>query len=160
MTQTHPITAKNKTPLIVILLVMLSLIAVAADKLVIVMTPSVTPTVLWKLDGQAHSGEYVTFEFQHNFIGPQPFLMTKKIGCYQGEWLERRQGVHFYCNGNYLGAAKQVAIDGKDMPLFRWKNGVVPFGQVFVVGSHVDSFDSRYWGLVALGKLQRLQVVL
>jgi conjugal transfer pilin signal peptidase TrbI len=127
--------------------------------LVVVLTPSIVPTLLWKLEGTPAKDEFVNFDFQHPLLGDKPLSMTKQIGCYQGELLTRKADVHFYCAGRYLGVAKTTSVDGRQMPLFNWDGGVVPAGQVFVVGSHVDSFDSRYWGFVALDDLQRLRVV-
>ena len=131
-----------------------------ANGLVIVMSPSIAPTVLWKIEGKPVKDEYVSFEFQHELINKSPFLMTKRIGCYEGEALQRKAGFNFYCQGRYLGFAKSDSVDGRQMPLFSWEGGTVPAGKVFVVGSHADSFDSRYWGFVALDELQRLKALL
>jgi conjugal transfer pilin signal peptidase TrbI len=136
-----------------------SLVYWVSARLVVVLSDSIEPVLLWKVEGQPAKRDYVNFEFQHKLLGDKPFSMTKRVGCFAGELLERKANMHFYCAGRYLGVTKTTSVDGRPMPLFAWDNSVIPAGQVFVVGSHADSFDSRYWGFIPLNNLQPLRVI-
>ncbi len=130
-----------------------------AKELVFVLTPSIEPSILIKAGGKPSKGEYVSFKFQHDLISTKPFLLTKKIACIQGDFLQVKEEVHFYCNDQYLGFAKRSTLDGKPMPIFKWPQGLIPKGKIFVTGKHVDSFDSKYWGFLDVSEVQRLKVI-
>ena len=54
-----------------------------------------------------------------------------------------------------------VDSQGRPMPsaLLPWMSGVVPSGMALVLADHPGSFDSRYFGLVPLDSLQRVEPV-
>ncbi len=53
----------------------------------------------------------------------------------------------YYCNGEYLGRAKEYSLKGEKVDNFVY-DGVVPSGKIFVMGEHKDSLDSRYFGFI------------
>lgn len=155
--QEKSLSPKKLRIVLVFLAIIGGLIHWLSEVFTIVLTPSVKPTVLIKVSGIPQKGEYTTFDFQHDLIGPQYVLLTKRIGCYEGERLEVRNTLHFYCNNEYLGFARTQTTDGRAMPIFDWQNDYIPKGKAFVVGDHLESFDSRYWGFIELHSAQRLK---
>ena len=87
------------------------------------------------------TGGYAVFTFDHPSI-TKPLI--KKVACNQGDSLTQ-QAERFYCNGNYLVSAK--AVDGFGLTPFKF-NGEIPQGSFFAIGTHPESVDSRYFGLV------------
>lgn len=71
---------------------------------------------------------------------------VKKVGCLEGEHLQNR-GRDFYCNGEYIGTAKEKDKQGNPAPLFTF-NGIIMKGKFFAIGETKDSYDSKYWGFV------------
>lgn len=70
----------------------------------------------------------------------------KKIGCSQGQSLEVIDNIYF-CDGKPLGKALEKDMNGNKMEKFIF-NGIVPNGELFVVGTHPYSFDSKYFGFI------------
>ncbi|WP_429886026.1 S26 family signal peptidase [Geoalkalibacter halelectricus] len=124
------------------------------------LTDSVTPRLFF-LD-EAHKagpGDYVLFRIAEERIRAAAVggileqvrnggevRVIKRIGCVEGQRLvvvERE----YFCEGVWLGRAKEVSRKGEPLTAFVF-NGKIPAGEVFVVGDHPDSFDSRYFGLV------------
>ena len=64
-----------------------------------------------------------------------------------GEWLQRDAQHRFSCDGRSLGQALTTDSQGQPLPRFT-HNGPVPEGQLFLVGTHPRSYDSRYFGFV------------
>ena len=73
--------------------------------------------------------------------------MIKRVGCRPGEWLRVDAEHRFTCNGRPLGQAHATDSQGRPLPQFT-HNGPVPAGQLFLVGTHPRSYDSRYFGFV------------
>ena len=73
--------------------------------------------------------------------------MIKRVGCRPGEWLQVDAELRFSCNGRPLGQALATDSQGRPLPRFT-HNGPVPAGQLFLVGTHPRSYDSRYFGFV------------
>ena len=63
------------------------------------------------------------------------------------------QGQDVFLDGYYVAAAKTHSLRGR--PLAITKGGVIPDGMAFVLGSHRDSYDSRYEdiGLIPLASI-------
>lgn len=89
-------------------------------------------------------GQYVAFVFKALRNNKYGMRFVKKVACVSGETLSR-SGRDFYCNGVFLGTAKQWDKHGNPAGLFGYE-GVIPEGKYFAVGEHKDSYDSRYWG--------------
>lgn len=73
--------------------------------------------------------------------------MIKRVGCRPGEWLQVDAEQRFACDGRLLGQALATDSQGRPLPRFT-HNGPVPEGQLFLVGTHPRSYDSRYFGFV------------
>ncbi len=72
--------------------------------------------------------------------------VIKKVACAEGDTLTV-EGLYYYCNGQYLGVAKERTIDGKLLDHFVY-SGIIPEGQIFVFSPSKDSFDSKYYGFM------------
>ena len=70
----------------------------------------------------------------------------KKIGCAAGEEL-KNIGNEFYCKNKIIARAKEYSLDGERLKKFEFY-GKIPEGNMFLVGDHVDSYDSRYFGFI------------
>jgi len=70
----------------------------------------------------------------------------KKIGCIAGEEL-KNIGNEFYCKNELIAKAKDYSLGGERLKKFEF-SGKVPEGYIFLVGDHVDSYDSRYFGFI------------
>jgi conjugal transfer pilin signal peptidase TrbI len=130
------------------------------SKISVTLTPSVTPRVFWLLDpGNVRHGDYVLFDLESSLIGslenislPQGVTdgtlvkVIKRVGCEAGEDL-RVENLDYYCGEEFLGRGKEMTLHGAPISVFVF-NGAVPEGQVFVIGDHPDSYDSRYFGFV------------
>lgn len=73
-------------------------------------------------------------------------LQIKRVGCIAGEEL-KNIGNEFYCKNKLIAKAKEYSLGGE--PLLKYNySGIVPRGALFLVGDHIDSYDSRYFGFL------------
>ncbi len=93
-------------------------------------------------------GDYVRYQFRGSEATEiqGTFWFIKQVACKAGEAL-KVDGREFYCNGEFLGTAKQYSLKGNPLTPFSF-DGVIPAGRLFVMGQHKDSYDSRYLGFV------------
>ena len=70
----------------------------------------------------------------------------KKIGCIAGEEL-KNIGNEFYCKNKLIAKAKEYSLGGERLKKFEFSEKI-PEGNMFLVGDHVDSYDSRYFGFI------------
>lgn len=104
---------------------------------------------------QIKRGDYVTLDVTYPYGKvPEDIYVTKEVGCLPGQLLEVK-GLSFYCDGTYLGSAKEETMSGKKTKVFKY-DGLIPYGKLFLTGPHQYSFDSRYFGLVEVTKLKML----
>lgn len=89
-------------------------------------------------------GGYVLFNHKDRHVTGR---IIKRVSCVAGERLETR-GRDYYCNGTYLGRAKEFGRKGQKLSNFTF-NGIVPDDRMFVTSDHLDSYDSRYWGFLS-----------
>jgi type IV secretory pathway protease TraF len=75
-----------------------------------------------------------------------PCRLTKIVGCAPGQRLTTN-GKQFFCDGHYLGTAKDESIHGVPVSHITY-NGIVPENQYFLTGTCKDSYDSKYFGLI------------
>ena len=108
----------------------------------------------WRSGEQPARGDYATFLLQHPLAGAQPVRLTKRLVCWSGDVLKVSDR-HYYCNGQFLGIAKETGLNGQALPQFVYQ-GRIPDGKAFAYGAHKDSFDSRYWGLLEVEAAERL----
>lgn len=88
-------------------------------------------------------GDYVMFVYTYN---NEPINITKVVSCTTGDELRESNG-NYFCNGRYIGTAKDYSLKGEKLERFRFR-GIVPPGKLFVTGQHRDSYDSKYIGFI------------
>lgn len=93
-------------------------------------------------------GDYVRFVLKHKLLKePKTNKAIKEVRCVGGDILTVDNDKNYYCNGVLLGKAKDKALSGETLDNFVFY-GVIPTGDLFVMGHHKDSLDSRYVGFV------------
>jgi signal peptidase I len=128
-----------------------------------IITRSISPVVLWHEyefeyelfhhdKRMIRSGEYVTYDQ----YAPKPVdgvvRLIKRVGCGPGELLSTDANGYYYCNGRYLAAAKRE-VAGKPITPFLF-NGIVPRGELFVIGDAAGSYDSRVYGFIDRNRIK------
>ena len=108
--------------------------------------------LLRPVPAQIETGDYLVFRHRdlaqvRQGLGANPERMIKRVGCRPGEWLQVDADQRFACDGRPLGQALATDSQGQSLPRFI-HNGPVPAGQLFLVGTHPRSYDSRYFGFV------------
>ena len=116
----------------------------------IILTPSLAHRIFWvsKDPQQVGRGDYVFFEDAElaKAVGkPEHPNIFKIIRCDEGDTLTVDAEKRFFCNGDFLGVAKDYSLKSEKMQYFDF-NGKIPKGFMFVMGEHKDSYDSRYFG--------------
>ena len=125
--------------------------------IVIITSRSIDKRVLFITDLAPEKGDYVLFDLDHKLAGEEPVKIAKQLNCYAGDVLSVKDR-SYYCNDSFLGYAKLKGLSGRELPQFIF-NGVIPEGMAFAHGVHIDSFDSRYWGLLDLSEAITLKPV-
>ena len=92
-------------------------------------------------------GDYVLYRHSDKHTGDRNLQMVKKVVCAEGDILTVDSAKKYFCNGQYLGKAKDRALNGSPLTNFVW-NGPVPSGMILAMGEHKDSYDGRYYGFV------------
>jgi conjugal transfer pilin signal peptidase TrbI len=136
--------------LFIILLVAVVAGSVIPRRIGLILTPSLAHRLFWvsRDPVQVGRGDYVFFEdaaLARKVGKPEHPAIFKLIGCDEGDTLTVDADKRFFCNGEFLGVAKEYSLKGETMPYFTF-NGKIPAGFMFVMGEHKDSYDSRYFG--------------
>lgn len=142
----------------------------ALPQFIWVRSPSIDAWAVRKTGGEVERHDLVMFELRHPLAGPLPVNVTKYALCLPGDTLAsytmhsdrypKRLEAAFFCNGSLIGVSKPYGHAGQRLDYFRWKNGPVPKGQAYIGSSYKDGFDSRYFGLVPISALTRMERVL
>lgn len=85
-----------------------------------------------------------------------PYI-AKYVKCIEGEYLKVTKDKKYFCNGEYLGFAQNKNSKGESVQNFVF-NGVIPQGKFFAMGTHLMSYDSRYFGFVDKNKITRYEI--
>lgn len=83
------------------------------------------------------------YEKESNFI--------KVIKCKEGDFLQNENSV-FKCNNKIIGVALPSDSQGMAIESFDF-NKNIPKDSYFVMGTAMNSYDSRYWGFVKKEKI-------
>ena len=124
----------------------------------VTITPSLLYTVFYLENGpveRIQRGDYVLFHLENPITQELGFdKAIKEAACVGGQTLvvDRKR---YYCDGTYLGTAKEYSLKGERVENFK-VSGVIPEGSYFVIGHHKDSFDSRYFGFVRKQEVERI----
>ena len=135
--------------------------AILPNHFSITLSPSL-PYNLFYLDKRVNlleKGSYVLFTKSHHLIDDgEEFNVIKKIVCIEGDVFQNK-GRDYYCNGTYLGVAKNKTLKGEPLESFIY-SGVIPENQYAVFSSHKDSFDTRYFGFIKKEEIKALALPL
>lgn len=104
-------------------------------------------------------GEIVRFPHRDLVTDNKTVFMLKRVGCTEGRTLSVNDNNEYFCDGDYLGKAKERNSKGALVKHFVW-NGAVPQGLFFAVANHKDSYDSRYYGFVPAKNIKQKAVPL
>ena len=129
----------------------------ALHHLNVTVTPSNDARVFWIEETPARVNDYALFSLTHPLLGDKSERVSKKLICGPGQRLSVK-GLDYFCDDRWFATAKTQTHDGFPLEPFVF-NGIIPEGKAFAWGSHPDSFDSRYWGLVELSDTQQLKVI-
>jgi type IV secretory pathway protease TraF len=141
----------------------------AVPQMTLVMSPSVEAWVIHQSPGPIHRGDLVSFQLVHPIAGPKPVNVTKYALCLPGDRIDlvekpsrtsRTWDGWYFCNDRLVGVSKAVARDGRPLAHWRPANVIIPPGMIYVGSSASDGFDSRYYGLVAIDRLTRMEKLL
>lgn len=142
----------------------------ALPQLIWVRSPSIEAWAVRKVGGVIERHDLVMFELRHPLAGPLPVNVTKYALCLPGDTLAaytmhsesypNRLEAAFFCNGSLIGVSKPYGHARQRLDYFRWKSGPVPKGKAYIGSSYKDGFDSRYFGLVPISALTRMERVL
>jgi len=119
---------------------------------------SIDKKLFWKVNSEKiERGDYVLVQTDREDIFAKGHIIAKIIGCSEREVLEI-EGDEYYCNGDYLGRAKHQSRTGITVKPFNPCGTVyclykIPENQYFIIGTHRDSYDSRYFGPVRKDKI-------
>jgi type IV secretory pathway protease TraF len=145
------------------------LAALFVPKVTLVMTPSIDAWAVRAAPGPIGKGDLVMFTLRHPIAGPKPVNVTKYVLCVPGERLSmvetpsrfaaHERDAHYFCNDALLGVSLPYSARGLKLAHFHW-SGIIPQGQVYVGSHHPRGFDSRYFGMVAIERLTRMERLL
>lgn len=131
-------------------------VSVLFSNSVIVLTPSIDKSFLVKVprffESTLDVDSYVITKISDDVIGTHQ--ITKQVGCLPGDTL-KTEGREIFCDETSLGIAKEFSMTGAPLKMTTF-TGVIPDGYVYLKGTHIDSYDSRYFGLVKSNKTQQL----
>jgi conjugal transfer pilin signal peptidase TrbI len=134
-----------------------------------VMSPSIDARAVREAPGPIHKGDLVSFMLSHPLAGPKPVAVTKYALCLPGDRLDviekpsltpKAWDGYYYCNGKLLGVSKSIGRNGQRLDRYRPTTTSIPPGYIYVGSLHPSSFDSRYYGPVAITRLTRMERVL
>jgi len=113
----------------------------------VTVTPSLGHRIFFLIEPESldfKEGEYLLFHKQLDQA--QTDQLLKMVGCAHGQRL-RVTNSEYYCDEKYLGHALDHDSKGRPLPQFIY-NGPVPAGNLFMVGNHPRSYDSKYFGFI------------
>lgn len=83
----------------------------------------------------------------------------KKIACKEGDLLKVDEKRNYFCNEKYIGTANEFDGNKNRVDNFIY-NGYIPKDKYFVIGTHVLSHDSKYFGFIDEAQILRKAVPL
>jgi len=147
---------KNRSFMAVAVAMAVGLFAwIIEGNLIITLSPSLEHRVFVK-KGRASKlkkGDYVMFRLKHDRYAKPGDRILKKVACIGGDTLKVTRDKKYYCNGVYLGRAKDRTLKGEKLDNFVY-NGTIPKDRFFVMGRHKDSYDSRYFGFLSMEQVE------
>lgn len=143
--------------------------ALLVPQVTLVMSSSIEAWAVRKAPGPVARGDYVMFMLHHPIAGPRPVMVTKHALCMPGDRLTMIETPsisaphawdgRYFCNGELLGVSLPFAHNGMKLEHMQW-SGIMPAGMVYVGSHHPRGFDSRYFGLLPISRLTRMERLL
>ena len=94
------------------------------------------------------TGIIVSYPHSDAVTNNKTISMLKRVACSAGQHLKAdATNREYYCDGKYLARAKTHSAKGVPVQNFLF-DGLIPEGKFFALAPHIDSYDSRYYGLV------------
>jgi len=134
-----------------------------------VMSPSIDAWAVRAAPGPIQRGDLVSFMLSHPLAGPKPVGVTKYALCLPGDRIkmverpssapDARDG-WYYCNGRVLGVSKGLSLKGAKLEHWKPAQATIPAGYLYVGSKHPSGFDSRYYGLIKIARVTRMERVL
>lgn len=124
-------------------------------------TPSLPEGIYHVVSGEPAKGDLVSFCLRGEFAdlaGERGYLQAGSCDNRLRPLLKRLVGMP----GDFIDADSLTvhAVDSQGRPMpSALRSGVIPSGMALVLADHEGSFDSRYFGLVPLENLQRVEPV-
>lgn len=125
-----------------------------SSNLVVSLGHSIDKKVFWKTTpDNIQTGDYVVVTTDKNDQFAKGKNISKIVGCSGGEILLIKND-EYYCQDNYLGKAKKFSKTGIPVKPYNPCNNDsicmyrIPDNYYFVIGTHKDSYDSRYFGVI------------
>lgn len=138
---------------IIFILTLMLLVYLSLTRLLVIQGNSVNSTLAILIPPiNLKKNDVVTFHYKHDFFNGERLRLAKRIKCLPGETL-LKENESFFCEGVYLGEAKLKRKNGQDFPVFSY-NGEIPPNKYFLFGDSLDSFDSRYFGLIDIDEIE------
>ena len=104
--------------------------------------------VLRPLNKDIKNGTIVRYPHRDSFTDNKIIYMLKYVECSAGQHLTSDAvQKEYYCDDKYLARAKSLSKKGVAVNNFVY-DGIIPDGKFFALAPHIDSYDSRYYGLV------------
>ncbi len=97
-------------------------------------------------------GDYVLYRHSNVATHFKEQTMIKHVRCDEGDVLDVDKGKSLTCNGEFIGHAKDTALNGTKLQNFVW-HGKIPAGEFLPMGEHKDSYDGRYYGFIEKSKI-------
>jgi conjugal transfer pilin signal peptidase TrbI len=142
----------------------------AIPQVTLVMSPSIEAWAVRASPGPIAKDDYVMFLLSHPLAGPTPVNVTKHAMCMPGERISMIEKPSlmapgawdgwYFCEGRLLGVSKPYGRNGQRLDHWQLTLMRIPPGMVYVGSHNPNSFDSRYFGPVALRRLTRMVRVL
>jgi type IV secretory pathway protease TraF len=111
----------------------------------------------FKQPSEFKKNDIVLFNIKHKLIPSENHIgqLAKYVGCIEGEYLYVDGMRDFYCEGKYIGHAKTKSETGQAIEPFQY-SGKIPKGYFFAIGTNINSFDSKYFGLVKNEQVKKI----
>ncbi|MFQ5779173.1 MAG: signal peptidase I [Nitrospiria bacterium] len=97
-------------------------------------------------------GDLVAFRFPGSRYYKEGTLFVKEVKGMPGDLLEIREDKAVRLNGEYLDEARAADSNGEAVGPFHF-NGIIPEGSYFFYAPFINSYDSRYYGLIKEGRI-------
>lgn len=119
-------------------------------------TPSLPYSIFFinKKNTNFAKNDFIVFQYPgENIYGYKKDEQFVKIAsCFPDDFLKVNEQFEYFCNEKNIGKAYTKDSQNNKIQPFVF-NGIIPKNQYFVTGTHLKSYDSKYWGFVHKEKI-------